>query len=360
MIDESDGYTIKKWFAFVVREARKSLNWSKKKQAETLSTLLVLIENKLYLKDAASLLVDHGNNKEKYIGAKIDRHLGNGTINEAVDSLEPDLSLTAFQALKAGTYANDIEAGLSNAIEALRLSDSVSWSLFWHLIKPFFGVIISCGITIIFSSKVMPIIETIIDVEQLPGIVIVADYVGSFFEIMGLPILVICSVLLTAIFFSLPFLTGNVRQKLDALPIYKQYRVLVSTMLLRSLTDLIKSSVSLDDALSRTKAISSPYLSEHLQKMMGSVDKGESNIGVILDTGLLLDEQAQVLKILGKTPDHEAILKSSSEIHKAKLTTTIDHVKAYGQSIIKSVGFAFIGLTLIAIVLSFLTIRASV
>ena len=360
MINLLDKQPVYRWLFFVVREMRKSLNWSKKKQASTLNTLLMLTKNRIYLQEAAHLMVSHGNKKEKEIGEKLDRHLENNLVTEAIDALEPDLSLEAYQALKAGCYANDIEAGLRNAIKALKLSDSASWSLFKHLFWPFIGVIVSCSVTVIFSNKVMPIIEDIIDVDSLPFVVSVADTLGSLFAEMGLALLSLFSLALTVTLFSLPFLTGEVRERLDNMPIFKQYRILLSTSFLRSLTDQIRSDIDLDAALTQTRDISSPYLANHIQKMLGNIEQGESNLGEILNTGLLLDEQAQVLRILGKTPDYEEILNSSSEIHYEKLMKTIETVKVQGQGFIKAFGFSLIGLTLIAIILSFLAIRASV
>lgn len=348
----------KNWFLFIFNEVSKSIAWGKKKQAETMNTIAMLLKNNVYLNEAAKLLVEHGSEKEKVIGAKIERYLEDGkTISEA---LQEDLSLSAYQALNAGVKANDVEAGLENAVDSLKLSNAMGLPLLWYLFKPIFWLTAACAGMALFSTTIVPIITETVDRETLPSIALYVDSLGGVFADYGAVVLMLVLAIITVSIVSLPVLTGDLRKKLDDYPIYKQYRVLVSTSLLQSLSNLAKSNVDLNNSLESTVSVSSPYVAFHLNSMIETLGSGEDNIGEILDSGLLMDEQVKVLKTLGTRSGTSEILESSAEIHKQRLLTTVDKLKVYGESIIKSVAYSLMLATFVAIILSVLSIQSQI
>ncbi|SHO55562.1 hypothetical protein [Vibrio quintilis] len=348
----------KNWFVFIYTEMKKLWHWPKSHQEETLSTLSLLLKNKVYLKDAANLLIAYGTKKERVIGAKINRYMEDGITIDAV--LESDLSLPAYEALSAGIYADNMEEGLDNAVEALKLSQSLSWALLWYFIKPIGGVVLACAMTAGYSAKILPVLEKTVKREQLPGLSIAVDYIGRFIYAYGGSILLALLCFLSLMLFSLPVHTGVLRDKLDRFPVYKQYRILVSAALLASLSNLTNSRVSLDESLKKIKQVASPYVASHLAKMIETIDDGEANVGLILDSGLLLEDQVQVLKILGQNSSTEIILRSSAVIHQNRLTTTVRRVKEYGEAVLKIGGYSLMLATFLGLALSVLSIISNI
>ena len=104
--------------------------------------------------------------------------------------------------------------------------------------------------------------------------------------------------------------------------------------------------ISLKQALTFYKSNASPYLHFHLTTMLSHIKQGKTSVGDIFDTGLLLDEEMDSLKILGEVGDADITLKKSALMHAAQLHHEINSVKGIGSIVFKTFA-TIIGLILL-------------
>jgi type II secretory pathway component PulF len=354
---------LKNWFSSTVNEVGKNLKWSKKKQIQTLKQISLLMKNKVYLNDVATILIKFGNKKEKVIGKKIKDCAREGWSLDV--ALKDDLSQGAYESLSAGILADNPIPGLDNAVSSLELNESMTGSLMWQFAKPTIGVIAGLAATVGYSKIFVPKILPMLPINRFPWLSGVVNDFGNLCAEYGLSVFFFTVVFLISVLVSLPILTGSFRSKIDNFIIYRQYRILVSTSALQSLSNLKKSKITLVDSLTKIRDTSSPYVAQHFDLMINNLGEGEGgesgdNLGVVMDTGLLLDDQIQVLKMLGSKTDHDTILKSSAELHQNKLISEISLIKKLGDGALKIIGFLLVGSILAAVVLAVLEIAITI
>lgn len=354
MVNNQFSSFLKNWINSIFFEQKKLWKWSRKNQINTLKQMSLLMKNNVYLNDIATIFIDFGSNKEKEIGKKISEV---STEGYGLDkALKDDLSQSAYESLSAGIYSDNPIPGIDNAVNSLELKQSMTGSLMWEFIKPMIGVVIGVAALVGYSKFFVPKILPMLPLNRFPWIGVFVNDMGLFFGEFGVTIFTVILVLLVGVLISLPIFTGKHRAMVDNSIIYRQYRILVSTSALQSLSNLKRSKVSLVDSLKKIRDTSPPYVAGHFEKMIDNLGEGASgkdgdNLGVIMDTGLLLEDQVQLLKMLGSKTDHGTVLQSSADIHQNKLETEISIIKHIGNSTLKIIGFALVSSILAAVAL---------
>ena len=94
-----------------------------------------------------------------------------------------------------------------------------------------------------------------------------------------LPIIVIG--IIAAIIYSLPRLTGSLRNFLDYLPPWSIYKVVVGSTMILAITAMVKSKFKLLDSLQMCREEASPWLQERIDAGIDGVQEGY-NLGVAL------------------------------------------------------------------------------
>ncbi|EGU33235.1 hypothetical protein VIS19158_15119, partial [Vibrio scophthalmi LMG 19158] len=75
-------------------------------------------------------------------------------------------------------------------------------------------------------------------------------------------------------------------------------------------------------------------MKHHINKMLRALGAGKSNIGDILDSGLLDAEELDTVKLLSDTGETNAILKKSALMHSDQLLLEIDRLKTWGSRVL--------------------------
>ncbi|MFW7525622.1 type II secretion system F family protein [Vibrio ostreicida] len=355
MINEATYKQLKLWFRTSKNERLKTLKWSHKNQSTTLKQIRAMLSNGVYLRDVGAIFHEHGSRKTKQIGLCIRQGVSEGF--SLSTALKPHLSQIAYESLVAGEKSGNELAGLDNAINSLELNSAATGRLFWQIGKPLLGII---GLMISFagfSTLVAPMLTEQLPFERWPSLALSVYSVGLVFAEYGVMFWVLMLTLAVAIFVSMPIWSGGLRVQLDTCPfIYRQYRLFVSTSLLRSLTNLLKAGVSLKESLSTLRNSVSPYTATHLEKMLLTVSGGAKNLGVIMDTGLLLPDQVHVIRSLSEVAESGTIVESSSRIHQEKLIHEIELIEMIASNVLVVV----VAIGAFCLVGSFLTVAAEI
>lgn len=333
-----------------------SWQFNHKKQLKLLDNIYRLTAAGLKQRDIAEQITTYGSAIEKRIATEILTSIDSG--HGFAEGLKNWIDRLSWQALIAGEQAGDLEAGLSNALLTLRTRSASSSVLAKALAKPIMGVSLILAASAGIAAGLFPKFSTMVPMNRWDSITVYAYEFGSFWQQWGITFGVIVTVSLIAVSVSLPLLTGEIRNKLNNWPIYRQYRLIQTSSLLYSLGNLTAAKYGLLDSLSNIKQHASPFLTWHIDKMISQVHQGRINLGDILDTGLLNPSEQSTLKLLGQIGNNSTILLRSAAIHNAIITDEVDTLKSVGADAIKIMGAlisALMGAGIAMLVLSMAT-----
>ncbi|MGL4475867.1 MAG: hypothetical protein ACRCT7_15630 [Shewanella sp.] len=318
-----------------------SWKFNDKKQLKLLDNMYRLTTAGLKQRDIAAQIATYGSAIEQRIAADLLTGIDSG--NGFAAGLKPWIDRLSWQALIAGEKAGDLAGGLNNALLTLRTRTASTSELAKSLAKPVIGVSFSLAASAGLAGSLFTQFNAMVPMNRWDSVTVYAYDFGMFWQQWGSTLGVMATALLIGVSISLPVLRGAWRQRVDSLPIYRQYRLIQTTSLLHSLGNLTAAHYGLLDSLLSIKQHASPYLTWHINRMINHVHEGRINLGDILDTGLLSPSEQSTLKLLGQIGNSSTILLRSADIHHAIITDELAMLKSVGTDVIKLTG-ASIGL----------------
>lgn len=213
-----------------------------------------------------------------------------GTFSDAIKAWVPS---SEHMLISSGERGEGIISGLQ---EARVLSEATARSkaaIYGGTIFPgvLFAMII--GMLIMFQVQMVPIFEGLLPVERWPGSAQTLNSLSSFMKNQLYLVLGGVLAISAIIGYSMPRWRGDIRTKVfDKLPPWSIYRSYQASSFLISLSSLMKAGVANYDALRLMHRNASPWMQQHLEKMMTSMRHGGENQGKALNTGLLDQEVA--------------------------------------------------------------------
>lgn len=302
-------------------------------QQRLLGDLHRLAKAGLEQKKVAEQLVLFGNNTHQKIGKQILLALNEG--NSFATGLRPWLSSIAWEALAANEATGQWAQGLAHAKQALTTQHAATYQLMSALLSPILGLGILIGLAGVNATHFLPMLSTLVPERSWGGLTLTSLYVGQFSATWGANIGLGCVVVLMLATLTLPWLRGPLRQSVDNLPIYRQYRLIQVSTLLRSMGYLSQAGFSLQDALTHLKRHTTPYLRGHMTLMQRHIKQGEGNLGHIMDTGILNKAEHHSMLILGTLDSKEESLNNCADIHHELLMSEIAIIKSWGSNGLK-------------------------
>ena len=323
----------------------------KKEQLSLFDKVLRLSDAGLKQKHIAQKLSKFGSEKEQQVGRACLASIEHG--EGFTQGLQRFVSSNAYLCLKSGEAVGDFKLGLSDAITALSVEEASTSAIAKVLVKPLLGLMVALSAAAMAAKYLFPFLADQAKRQQWSFISSSAEQFGLFWLAHGLPILLVFTGLIVLITYSLSRYCGEWRNKLDSLPIYKQYRFIQCTNLLTAIAHQTAVGMGLKEALKHYQKHTSPYVSHHIQSMLRTIKMGKSNIGQIFNTGLLDEEELDTLILLSDTGNASVILKKSAQIHSDKLLSELSTLKVWGRRFLITLlivvgGWVLLGLGLLA------------
>lgn len=238
------------------------------------------------------------------------------TFTDALNGWFPDLVIATIRvALDAG----DLQVGLNAAIKQMQGGEQVIWRIVRKLAFPF-ALNVGVGILGVYVSG-----ELLNASKTTVGI---GSDIRTLVQNIGPALIIIFLALLLAIGLALPRWTGQGRKVMDKMPIFSLYRTATAASVLGTLGNLVGCGMKLGDALSAVETQSPPYTRYHLNKMKQQ-NIGQSNLGNILDTGLLIPFELGTLQVLGEDTDYVELLNESAESHEKSTQSRLNIMDMY-------------------------------
>lgn len=281
------------------------------------------------------------------------REMNNGKdFSEAIKEWVPPAEMMLIQ---AGEKSGAMEEAINNAIDVTEASKNMKSAIIGALSYPAILLVILFGMIYLFSTNVVPKLTSIKDPETWPGPAHTMYKMSVFVESYWLFVIggLICTFI--AINYTIPRLTGKVRDSLDKIPPWSIYNSFQSSVFLISIASLMKTGTALADALEELKKHASPYVFHHINKMSRRMENGKSN-GISLNTGFLPKEIGIDIEIYDETSDFQAAM---DQVGRESIEDGIASIKASAKSmgslVMMGVGF-YIGW----VYYSFFTLTSSI
>lgn len=224
--------------------------------------------------------------------------------------------------IRAGMRSGDPVTGMKNTIDALDASSSMMATIFGKLSYPAILLLALCGLIFFFSIAIIPKIAEVMDPSLWPDPAQKLNSMATFVRDDWWVVVIIVTLLGIGISYSLPRLTGRVRDYLDYLPPYSFYKAFHGANLLISLAALMKSGIPFVEALKDMQKLSSPYIGRHLDKMIHNMADG-SSLGEALDTGLLSSEMMVSVYMMSHNANFQSAIY---EIGRQAVTRSIEKI----------------------------------
>ena len=306
---------------------------SQSAQQRLLSDLHRLAKAGLKQREVAEQLVLFGSKPQRKIGKQILRSIEAGEGFAA--GLKPYLASMAWEALVANEATGRWAQGLAHAKQAVTTQSAATYELVKALLFPALGLMVLIGIAGVNATDFLPLLSTLVPERLWGGLTLTALYMGQFCATWGANMGLGCLMLLVLSTVTLPWFKGGARQAIDNFPLYRQYRLIQVSTLLRSMSHLSQAGFGLQDTLTHLKRHTTPYLREHMTQMQQHIKQGEVNLGRIMDTGILNKAEQHSMLILGDIGGAADTLSNCADIHHELLMSEIAIIKSWGANGLK-------------------------
>lgn len=257
------------------------------------------------------------------------------------DVIGPMIPTQELVLISAGERSQKLAEGLERAIEVTLAGIEMRSAIVGALGNPIFLLLALMGMIIGFSIEVVPTLAKVLPPEDWRGS---AKYLYHLSEFMrGWWPWLLGAMFGTGflIYYTLDSWTGEVRNKFDKAPPWTIYKTYASSTFMMALASLLKSGLSIDEALKYIKRSSSPWLKSHISIMQKKLNMG-SKYGAALDTGMLSRDVAGQIKIYEKTARFDKAILS---IGKKSIKNGIKRIQKQA-GVAKVLIIALIGITL--------------
>lgn len=204
--------------------------------------------------------------------------LNGKTFSSALDGWAPKSELSV---LAAGEMSGRFDRAVDDVLFLNKARKEVRSALA-GIIYPLFLLMSTCLYLYIFGTQVIPAFDSILPKEQWIGaghsMALLSDFVMN--KMLGVVIAV--GFLLMMIMGTLNIWTGSVRKRLDSMPPWSFYRLIVGSNFLISLAALLHAGIAVPDALLSMSKQATPWYRERLLATRHQVLNGARNIGEAL------------------------------------------------------------------------------
>ncbi|HBC3949096.1 TPA: hypothetical protein KD869_002841 [Vibrio parahaemolyticus] len=291
--------------------------FSTDEQAAFLDQWLKAERYKLTTKEFCQSLVENGTDALKQIGqAGLDAP---GQGKRFVDVLEGWFPGVVLSSIRAAESAGQRHIGLQTAIEQLKGGENIVAKLVKMLAFPY-ALSVGAGFYGVYIADKM-----LSAIDNKPGIGLT---VRNFFADHGIVMAVVFALFLLVLAMALPNWKGNSRALSNDWPLFSLYRVAVASTLLKTLANLTQCGMKLSDALVQAQIRNTPFAQMHIQTMREQAI-GQTNLGAILDTGLLLPNELSAMKVLGTRVSYTELLSESGVHHAEHVKKQLDKMQLW-------------------------------
>ena len=289
----------------------KFMKWQfgPRQQADFIQDLVKLLEDGVQIRAAMSFMAENTKPPKSMVAKSVLSSLESG--DTLADGLGDWFPLEAIESVRAGESAGDVKGALRAVSDMLEKTAGIAGMIAGELAYP--GILLSQAVGILgyVSSKSVGFFQTMADLlprAKWPSISVTIEQLSNLVRGWWWLIPILIFGVVSWFKRTLRNYTGPYRERLDKLPLFATYRRMVCAEFLQSLSLMLGNGVKLKTAIVLQERNATPYLASHLARMRVRLEQGTTNMGSVLDTGLLDDEFMKRLELLaGARNVHQTI-----------------------------------------------------
>ena len=288
--------------------------FSRRHQADFVADVVKLLEDGIQIRAAMAFMQDTMKAPQKLVAGSILQALESGA--PLAQGFIGWFPAAVVEAVRGGEAAGDVRASLASVATMLQRNVGIAGLVFGELMYPLLLVIQTLGIVAYIGSEHVGFFQTmsgLLPRSRWPLVPLVLEHVSSLIRAAwwALPIIAVGTIVMMRN--ALRGYTGSYRQKLDSAPVFSTYRRLLAADVLQGLSLLMANRVRLQDCISLLERNATPYLASHLARMRIRLEQGTTNLGVVLDTGLLDRPLMRRLQLLSGARDVHGTIRTLGE-----------------------------------------------
>lgn len=281
----------------------KRLQFGKKSQFAFLEDLYLLINDGIPANRAIEMMAHVSKGLNKEVATSIAEKISQG--QPLAEGMKEWFSPNVVEIIRVGEAGGALSQTLKSAINMLSQQGIAMGAFVGAVSYPLLVIAIACIIILYLNSSVFVQFKQIKPVDQWPEagrrLIAVADFIQAWWWLA-----------LASVFGFVVFLrwvmtnyVGEFRQQLDKIPPFSFYRRLTAARVLETLGLLVANGVVFRAAIKVMQYQANPYTHHHLSMMEHFLSKGKTNIGDVLATGLVTDEDIMRLRIMAEVKGFE-------------------------------------------------------
>lgn len=232
------------------------------------------------------------------------------TFSESIEDMVPPGEAIL---IKAGEKAGDITTAFENAIMTTEATKKMVGTLISGLAYPFVLLIMLAGLIYLFSTSAVPELASVLDPSLWPDASKALYSTSMFVKDYWWAVILFAAALSYIVIKSLPLATGPLRDVFDRAPPWSLYKTFQGSVFLISVASMMKSGISIYDAISQVRKQSPKYAKDKISVIMKKLDAGIS-IGESLNSGFLGQEIGMDIEIYGKLSNMQKVMGSIGEM----------------------------------------------
>ena len=272
--------------------------FTKKQQQAFLEDLCSLIDDGVTVSAAVDTIKQVSTGIAQVVASAISVAIAEGKL--LADGMKLWFSPTVVEIVRAGETSGTLSVALRSAVESFQRSVDVLSVIINSMLYPIIVFLLSLLMTVIIKDTVLNNFMEIKPVTQWPSVGQTLFHIGSIVQVWWWFIIIVLILSGVGIYYLLQQSTGELRYRIDKIPLLSLYRSAVAARFMETLGMLINNGVVLKKALMVMHDGSCPYLMWHLVKMEYRLSGGKDNIADVLDTHLIHDHDLVRLRVVAK------------------------------------------------------------
>ena len=283
--------------------AFKRWQFGNKAQLAFLEDLYLLINDGIPANRAIDMMSQVTSGLTREVATSLSEKIAQG--QPLADGMKDWFSMNVVEIIRVGEAGGALGQTMKSAINMLSQRGVAIGTFIGAVSYPLFVIVIACAVIVYLNDSVFVQFRAIKPIEQWPSsgqrLVQVAELIKGWWWLVILFIIAV-----TLIFRRLlTNYTGELRSTLDQFPPFSFYRRFVSARMLETLGLLVANGVVFKSAIKVMQYQANPYLNSHLVMIEHLLSMGKTNIGDVLDTGLVNDQDLMRLRVMAEVKGFE-------------------------------------------------------
>ena len=242
--------------------------------------------------------------------------------------------------ISANEKAGKISDGFKMALDLANQKKQFTNIVIQALTMP--AILFTMGIIVLsyFCSSIIPSLSNTVPLDKMSNLSLFVLHTSSSFGVWMPMFLISCGAIVMFTIWALPNYKAGFRIKLDNLPPFSIYRIVVGISFLHTLSALVKARLKQTDALIEMKRFAPPYLNYRIDKYLQQINRGTPLGGALISTKLNFPDK-EIIKELSMYAESGNIDEAMNEVIASLSEDGIELITKQA-AILKSISIAWI------------------